>query len=352
MKMYLYNIMTDRLNTPIAKILKGVLYFFSILYGGIVRGIVFSYKIRLLRCCRLNTPVISIGNITLGGAGKTPLVEYVVRFLQEKGLKPAVLIRGYMADEYNGSDEAKLLESSLPGAAILVGANRAKCAQDFLARNSADVFVLDDGFQHWRIRRDLDIVAINTTNPFGSQQLIPRGILREPLSSLKRADIFILTKTEIDSYIVELTKSKLKIINPHALLVKAIHQPFCLVALKNPKAVFDLTSLNGKAVCSFCSIGDPDSFVKTLSFLNAEVKHNFAFLDHHRYQRVDIEKIVDFCRRQQIATVITTQKDAVKLQPFWELFADSLTVLVLKIKIEIIEGKEDFLNKILNVCRD
>src|SRR3989344_3685960 len=206
MRKYFYSLMTDRIHTPVAKAIQGVLWLFSILYGVVVRALVLIYKFRLAPSCRLGKPVISIGNITLGGVGKTPLVECVVRFLKDKGLEPVVLIRGYGADKQVGSDEAKLLEESLPGIPVLVGANRVKNARDFLTRNAADVFVLDDGFQHWRLRRDLDIVAINATNPFGNRHLLPRGILREPLSALRRADIFVLFQNKNQYCLVERTK--------------------------------------------------------------------------------------------------------------------------------------------------
>lgn len=343
MKSFLYAAATDRIDGGWVRILKFFLLCVSYLYSIVVQCILVLYKMGILRKQRLSKPVICVGNITLGGSGKTPLVIYIAKVLQEKGLKPVILIRGYMAQE-GESDEAKLLQRALKDVPVLVGKNRFAKAQEFLKNNDADVFICDDGFQHWRLFRDLDVVVVDTVNAFGNKYVLPRGILREPLQSLQRANLFVLTKTDLMGADVEGTQSILQKFQANAPIIETQHQPIALYDLVTDEKI-NLERIKGKDVGIFCSIGKPESFQKTLDKLGANILKHFQFMDHHVYKREDIEEIVHYCRKHHIDTMITTEKDAVKLMHFLDIFK-GIHILCLQIEIHIVRGKDEFVERI------
>ena len=223
------------------------------------------------------------------------------------------------------SDEARLLQQSSPDVPILVGKNRIQNAKQALKEYPIDVFVLDDGFQHWKLERDLDIVVIDCLNPSGNGFLIPRGILREPLKSLARANIFVLTKTDWGQENLSLIKKKLHSINPDAPVIETVHQPTALLDLCEPSIKESLEFLKGKTVAAFCGIGQPDSFVRLLKSLGADIVVFKTFGDHHLYRQEDVLSLLNFCREKKVQTLVTTQKDAVKLTPFLNLFKGNVT---------------------------
>ena len=351
LKTFFFQIATDQTRSVVAFVLRPILLLCSVIYFVLVRCIVFLYQKNVLKRYRLPRKVISVGNITLGGTGKTPLVELVVQLLKENQIKPAILIRGYMNPSAAGnrfeSDEGMLLKDS-SGVPVIVGSNRFRLATEFLKNNSVDAFVMDDGFQHWRLARDLDIVVINAVNPFGNGFLLPRGILREPLSALLRADVFVLSKIPSNREYVDKLKSKLAAINPRCLIVEAVHRPMGLQDLRSSK-VFDLSFVKGKTICSFCSIGDPDSFAALLKALQPLSIKNFLFIDHYTYEQNDISMLNNYCRDNSIRTIVTTQKDAVKLDG--GAFDNAITVLALNIMMEIVDGRQKLMDKVLKVCR-
>jgi tetraacyldisaccharide 4'-kinase len=339
---------------------KAFLWVLSCLYHVMVRLNLFLYQSGILKQHQLEKPVISIGNVTVGGVGKTPLVEYIAQVLKEQNLKPVILTRGYMPlnskglrdqgnpEKENRSDEAKMLKGSLREIPVLVGPDRAQNARKFLNTSRADAFLLDDGFQHWRLFRDMDIVAIDATRPWGNGHLIPRGILREPLSSLARAGLFVLTKTDLGRANVEQIKSTIKSINPDKIIVETIHDPVALVNMRSQR-IYELSFVKRKRITSFCSIGDPKSFENTLKNLDAKLVKNFTFMDHHVYNKNDIRTIVQFCQKQGIHTIVTTQKDAVKLNGLLRVFDEHLPVMYLKIKISIVNGRDEFVERIHHI---
>ncbi|MFH1359910.1 MAG: tetraacyldisaccharide 4'-kinase [Candidatus Omnitrophota bacterium] len=353
MRIYLYQCATDQINTLAAKCLKPILLLLSLTYGLFVKIILFGYKIKLLCVQALSKPVISVGNITWGGTGKTPLVICICEYLKEKGFKPAVLTRGYMVNKAHGlkknesiSDEAVVLQETLNDVPVMVGANRFQMALSALRQGPVDVFILDDGYQHWRLRRDLNIVAINATKPFGNGYLIPRGILREPVSHLQRAQMFVITKSDLGKDNVKDIKEKLLRICPDSLIVEAQYQAGGLIDLKEKEFDKEVSFLKEKTVCSFCSIGDPESFARTLVNCGAHLKMNFAFLDHHIYSKEDIEGIIHFCKQNKIDTLVTTEKDVVKIEPYLDQLIHACDFLCLKIKIQITQGHNEFFNRI------
>ena len=347
MKRYLYRLVTDKASGPMACLIQLVLKGLSLLYGLGTKVILSCYGVGLLKRHRLLRPVMSVGNITWGGVGKTPLVELIAGYLKERKLEPVILIRGYMPEvSFPFSDEAKVLQENLGDIPVVVGRNRWKMAKEALNHHTVDAFILEDGFQHWRITRDLDIVAVDTTNPFGNGHLIPRGILREPLEHLRRAHIFVLTKTDFGQANLEKIKLKLRKLNPEALIVESVHQAVGLLDLCDPQRSVDLAFLRTQRVCAFCSIGDPDSFRKMLNSLGAQVVCLVPFRDHYQYDEKDIRYVVDQGKAQGAAVFVTTHKDAVKLAGHLKFWQKGNGLFSLRIRLAITQGQQEFYARI------
>ncbi|MDD3375405.1 MAG: tetraacyldisaccharide 4'-kinase [Candidatus Omnitrophica bacterium] len=345
MKKYLYELMTDQRKDYLSFGIKIILVILSFFYWMGIKIILWMYRSGVLKTKRLPKSVISVGNITLGGVGKTPLVRLIAKMFQRHGLKSAILTRGYMAKGMV-SDEAEMLKTQLKDVPVLVGANRYQVAQNFLETNTTDVFILDDGFQHWRLFRNFNIVAIDATRPFGNFFLIPRGILREPMDSLKRADIFVLTKTDLGKENLKTIYQKIKQFQPTAAIVETIHSPVSLVNINNYGDKRNLFDLAGNSVCLFSGIGDPRSFEESAKSLKIAIKKHFIFMDHHKYSKDDIERIVHYCRAHNIKTIITTQKDAARLKELLYLFLRELDVFILEVEMKILKGEQDLEKRI------
>ncbi|MFA5145397.1 MAG: tetraacyldisaccharide 4'-kinase [Candidatus Omnitrophota bacterium] len=349
MREYLYGLATDRTAGFTAGIIKVFLFALSLIYGLAVRALYFFNRF-LLR--RLNCTVISVGNITLGGTGKTSLVEYIAGYLKQHGHSVAILTRGYKRkakDQGEGAlscenmgDEPYMLQMNLKDVPIVVGADRVSSGRQAIGDYGADTVVLDDGMQQWRIKKDLEIVTIDAVNPFGNRQMIPRGILREPVSSLKRADVFVLTKTNLnaDTNYIKDTLSKL---NPSAVIVESIHKPLGFYSIDKPEGLLDTALLKGKTVTLFSGIGDPDSFENLIRGLGINAGLSFKFPDHHNYTLQDLDKIIKSSRDKNIDTIITTQKDAARLYA-----PGALRFLVLRIGM-VIKDEQRFHNRLLKL---
>ncbi len=333
-------------------ILRGVLWMFSGIYCAAVQVMWFCYKTGFLPRCGLDRPVISVGNLTWGGAGKTPLVILIAEFLITKGLKPAVLMRGYKGKDHSGeifNDEAILLKEALGDVPIIVGKNRFQSAHEALKKTAIDVFILDDGFQHRQLKRDCDVVVVNATNPWGNGYLIPRGNLREPLQSLARADMFVITKSDMGQDRMPAIQKELEKFKKGPL-IETIHQPVLLQDL-NTLAEYELTAIRGKSIGALCGIGDPGSFTATLDILGGQLRKVFSFEDHHWYRKDELRKIISDCCKDKIAFLITTAKDAAKLREYRELFSAGPQCLVLKMKIQITKGSDEFYNRVAAVLQ-
>lgn len=349
MKRFFYLIATDQLNGVMASIIKSILQILAWPYRLFTTLKRSFYEVGVFKKHHLPLPVISIGNLTVGGTGKTPLIRFLVEVLQKKDYKAAILMRGYMGggadSKSEKSDEAAMLRHAYPDTPVLVGANRVKNAQTFLTSNKAHVFLLDDGFQHQRLARDLDIIVIDATNPWGNGFLLPRGTLRESKSALTEVPIFVLTKTDLGRANVRGIYNDLILRNPKALIVEAIHKPVSFTDVRTGNDV-DLAVISKKEVCAICSIGNPNSFIQTLTGLEADVGTQFTFMDHHVYMKNDIERVAQACRDKMTSTVVTTEKDAVKLELFWKIFPFDTKILSLKIQLVITEEEESFLERI------
>ncbi|MBL7084478.1 MAG: tetraacyldisaccharide 4'-kinase [Candidatus Omnitrophica bacterium] len=337
-KAYYIDLVKGKRKGARVKLFSFFLLLFSFVYGFFVKLVLSCYQIRLLKSHKIGCRVISVGNITWGGTGKTPLVETLVKVLKQKGRRLAILIRGY------GKDEVEMLKSKFKDIPVLVGRDRIKAARVAQERYGADTIILDDGFQHWRLRRDLDIVLIDTSLPFGNRRVIPRGILREPLSSLSRADAFVLTRTNEAPQNVEPIKKELRRYNRHAAIYEAIHAPTSLRNLTTQK-IIDLSRIKDEQIAALSGIGTPESFTRTLKLLGAKVSLEFHFPDHYQYSKEDLEKIERQCLAQQIKTVITTEKDAARLIPLLKpQSGQAFEILALRIEVKIVKEEERFFN--------
>jgi tetraacyldisaccharide 4'-kinase len=297
------------------------------------------YRIGIFRKYKINAKVISVGNITWGGTGKTPVTAFIADGLARGERKVSILIRGY------GNDESELLPKLALNTPVLIGKDRVARGREAIERHLSDTVILDDGFQYRRLARDLDIVCVDAVKPFGNGWVIPAGSLREGLYNLKRADIFLITKADLVSADkLERLEKKLKKINPKAVIAKAIHRPLYLYKLSNEEKVNIGQLQNGKAAL-VSAIGSPGCFERTILRLGLKVGKHFIFRDHHGYTKEDIAGIEDYCKKNQIDKIITTEKDAVKLKSL--VVSDQW--LVLKVRLEIIENEEGFYNRLFGI---
>lgn len=269
--------------------------------------------------------VVTIGNITVGGTGKTPTVSLVARAFADAGLYTAVLSRGYggssraplivsdrdtvLASVRQAGDEPFMLAQSLSGIPVITARDRYRGGMLACEHFNPHVLVMDDGFQHLRLRRDCDIVLINARNPFGCGSLLPRGILREPVSALRRARIIIITKVDQHRDPEEL-KDRIAAIHPAAQVFLARFKPTALVHPASGRSVA-FEDVRGRTAAGLCSIGDPGNFFSMLADLGVSYSRPLVFSDHHRYSAQDFRRIAE--RAGEVDYLITTQKDIAKM---------------------------------------
>ena len=291
---------------------------------------------------RAAVPVLSVGNLTAGGTGKTPTVAYLARGLIQRGLarKPAVLMRGYGARRPGeANDEARELQKLLGEAApILCNPNRELAAAQAVARD-CDAIILDDGFQHRRLARDLDIVLIDATDPFGGGHYLPWGRLREPPEALARAQAVIITRADhAEPAELERLKETLKLLAPGAGLSLARQTPQVLRRICGPDGEAMLDELKGKKVLALCGIGNPDPFVEQLRRHGADIVAKLIYPDHAAYGPPDLERARTAAVAEGAEWIVTTGKDAVKLEDFGEAARSLPPLWALRIETELLQG--------------
>jgi tetraacyldisaccharide 4'-kinase len=284
----------------------------SVPYGGAVRLRNQLYDRGWLAAYRPPVPVISVGNLTVGGTGKTPCVEFLARFYQNLGRKVAILSRGY-GSVRGPSDEALVLRQNVPDIVHLTGANRVCSASRAVEEFGAKVLLLDDGFQHRRLARDFDLVLVDATNPWGYGGVIPRGLLREPFGGLRRADAVLVTRSDQASELqIAAIAARVRREHPKVLMALSSHEP--LAWIQHESADRALGEFRGRSVAAFCGVGNPAAFRQTLADLGCQVKAFRAYTDHHAYSRGDVVELMEWARTQDVDAVVTTQKDLVKLR--------------------------------------
>jgi tetraacyldisaccharide 4'-kinase len=333
----------------------------SFLYGLGVRTRLFLYRRGFFTESQLSCKVISVGNITLGGTGKTPMVEYIAKLLSEEEMNVVILSRGYggrmersfgvvsdgnhiLLSPEKAGDEPHMLAQRLQDVPILVGRRRDLSGQYASEHFHPHVAILDDGFQHMRVKRDVDILLVDSHNGFGNGHLFPRGPLREPFAHLNRADLFILTKVKDMSHCGEVEK-RIRAHNEGAIIFHAHYAPDYVEALYRGTR-FQPEYLNERRITALSGIADPAYFRYLLELLGAQVEEEVVFPDHHVYSKRDIPIIERSLHRAECA--VTTEKDAAKLR---RIFPSDLPIMTLAVSLRIIEG-DDFRRVLLHRVMD
>jgi len=295
-------------------------FFFGVaaqLYLIVIRLRNFLYDKGWLKTYQADAAVISIGNITAGGTGKTPLVIWLCKFLQQKEIRCAVLTRGYKTHTQTRAasherratiDEPAILKESCPEAEVVVNPDRLEGAAEAVTKFGAKALIMDDGFQHRRLVRDANIVAIDAMCPFGYGKILPAGLLREPVTALKRADAAVLTRCDQTnrSRLARL-EEKLRSVNPDMIIAKSFHAPVC--AKSKGDEEISIEGLRNKKIFAFCGIGNPDAFFGTIKQLGADLIGSKIYDDHYHYTRNDIADIYERAGYLQADLILTTQKD-------------------------------------------
>ncbi len=287
-------------------------------------------------------PVVSVGNLTVGGTGKTPMAAYLADLVTRMGGAPLIVSRGYGSDEGRPNEEARELQRLCPDVPHVQNPDRVRAIEEWMRRRPCDVAILDDGFQHRRCARDLDIVLLDALRPFGYGRLLPRGLLREPLSALRRADVIVITRTESIAA-DELAKLKTEVgrlaLGETPVLL-AEHQPTAILLPDGSRR--DLEWLAGREVAAVCGIGNPQAFRITLERLGACIAPFETFRDHHVYTREDLNRLVGAAEAAGAKMLVTTGKDFVKWLPMIEAagVASRVGVAALQIDLRITEGED------------
>lgn len=339
---YLYKVVREEQQGWPAALVRGLLFLLSLVYRGLTSLRNWLYDRGLLRSEGVETPLISIGNITTGGTGKTPAVEALAQGWQDQGKQVVVLSRGYQGENEKpllvsagakslvgpdrAGDEAYMLAEKLSDIPVVICKSRVAAARYARAEFGPDLFVLDDSFQHRQIKRDFDLVLIDGTNPFGYGHLIPRGTLRESKVGLRRADGIVITRAdEIGQKQLDHICNEVGRYSQPDFIYYSKHKPVYLQDTAGAR--LELSELENSRIIAFSAIGNPDSFVLTLKKLGAQLVRHFKFPDHHRYERQDMRKIIDQKSQTDIDYIVTTSKDLVKLD---KEILDFLTVKQIK----------------------
>ena len=342
---------------------RALLYLTSLLYRLIVDLRNRLYDRQILKSVRLSCPVISVGNITVGGTGKTPCVIGLTQMLQQNGFRCAVISRGYggrnpqavnivsdgnsiLLGSENAGDEPLLIARSLPGIPVITGAKRKFTGQTAIDRFDSNVLVCDDAFQHRQIIRDIDIVLLDAERPFGNGHLLPRGPLREPKGSLHRANCIILTRAEggepLPPDIAEMiTRTGIPVF-------RAAHQ-FKELVIPGGNHLPDQNVLQGKKVCAFCGLAQPASFKKLLIEAGSEIMSFIDFPDHYAYDERDLEDLKKHFLKCKADYWITTEKDAMRLEAYPQFLK---TLCILRMEMEIKPSDPSFESFILKRLND
>ncbi len=321
----------------------------SVGYSIVVRLRNFLYSRGWIKAHHVNAAVICIGNITVGGTGKTPLVAWLYKQIAP-GYKCAILTRGYKSalDSKSGTqgpvDEPAMLAEACPRAQVIVNPDRVAGAAEAIAKFGAEVLIMDDGFQHRRLARDLDIVAIDATRPFGYGKMLPAGLLREPVTSLRRADAVVITRCDqISGIELDTLDSRVRSFNPGAVVSRTSHAPVCAIRADGAKT--GIEQLKCKKIFAFCGIGNPGAFLKTIESLGSVLVGSLEYDDHHHYTKACLDEIRERAEELGAELILTTQKDWTKIvADFRSQISDSQSSLpfaYLAIEIQFSTGENE-----------
>jgi tetraacyldisaccharide 4'-kinase len=373
---FLEVILEERRGTR-AALVRALLYVLSKLFEVAIKVRRFLYNVRILRDSTLGVQVIAIGNLTVGGTGKTPVVEKFARELRDQGRTVAILSRGYrskptpvhkwflnklllrddtrpprvvsdgkslLLDSEMAGDEPYMLASNLKDVVVLVDKDRVKSGRYAIEKFGCDTLLLDDGFQYWKLRgRRQDIVLVDRQQPFGNERLLPRGTLREPPSHLARANTIFITKSDGNS---EELRRRIAQINPTAGVIECIHHPLYLEDVFTGQRA-GLEFLKGLKVASLSGIAQPESFEESLVKVGADLVYSKRFADHHRFTQQEILNAINRGKKRMAEAIVTTQKDAVR---FPKLDRRDLPIYFLRVEIKILSGAADFQDCVRKIC--
>jgi tetraacyldisaccharide 4'-kinase len=296
--------------------------------------------------CRVDVPVVSVGNLTLGGTGKTPLVEWLARWFRGQSVRVALVSRGYGASAGGPNDEALELRQSLPDVPHVQNADRVAAAREAIRAFQCQAIVLDDGFQHRRLARNLDIVLLDALEPLGFGHVFPRGTLREPIDGLRRADVVAISRADLlDPAGREAIWQTVRRYAPQAITAEVVHAPRKLISASG--AEMPLDTIRGQSVAAFCGIGNPAGFRRTLEVCGCRLLGLLDFPDHHRYSQADLDLLSAWADGLGVSAVLCTGKDLVKLsvdrlgnRPLWAV----------GIELEFLVGQEALESRLGRMC--
>lgn len=370
------DVITGRSEGTLAAIFGAFLQLCSYLFSGIVQLRLWLYRNRILRDQPLGCLVVVVGNLTVGGTGKTPVVEKFARALHDRGRKVAILSRGYkskapplwkkwwfwlnhteaepprvVSDGHKvllnsevAGDEPYMLARNLPGVVVLVDKDRVKAGAYAISEFGCDTLVLDDGFQYLPLKGRLNLLLVDKTNPFGNGFLLPRGILREPIKHLKRASYVFLTKSK--GVRDDELEALIRRFNPEAEIIECAHQPRYLQRIDSDERI-PMSALAGKRIGAFSGIAAPESFEAFLRETGAKLGYTRRFLDHHRFQADDLQDVMREALEARVEMLITTEKDAVRIEAGTKF---PMPCYYLRLEIEILRGAADFYEAVGKIC--
>src|SRR6266513_172838 len=360
-----------------ASVLRGILYALSFVYDRLVQLRLYFYRKRVFRERALVCLVISIGNLTVGGTGKTPIVEKFARALRAGGRRVAILSRGYksvprrsknkswnpfakknpepprivsdgktlLLDSLTAGDEPYMLANNLKDVIVLVDKDRVKSGLYAIREMQADTLLLDDGLQYLHLKHRLDIVLVDRQAPFGNEYLLPRGTLREPPRNLRRESYIFITKStgEPNDDLIK----RIRRYNRTAEIIECAHQPLHLQNVFTGEQL-PLESLRDTYIGSICGIAAPESFEEGLQKLGARLELSKRFTDYHRYTEAELNSFITRCVRRDLEMIVTTEKDAVRLP---RLMKTDVPIYFLRVEIQILSGHESWEHCVARICK-
>jgi tetraacyldisaccharide 4'-kinase len=337
-----YQIISGQERGGAAVLCRVLLWIISLFYGTAAAFRNFLFDCRMRTIHRLPIPIISIGNLTLGGTGKTPLTAYLVRYCLEHGRQPGIISRGYGKGSEGTNDEFQELAFLFPQTPHIQNRNRSAAAESFLLQKTADILILDDAFQHRQIARSLDIVILDATMPFGYDFIFPRGTLRESVAGLRRAGIVLLSRADMVSE-AERERIRQRVLQtaPHVIWGEIAQVPAKLVNVA--KATSALDTVAGKTALAFCGIGNPAAFRRTLERCGVTVKELRIFPDHHRYTASDLDRLEQDIAVNEPDVILCTMKDIVKID---RPLLSGKPIQAVAIETQWLRGKEDVLQRL------
>ncbi len=376
---YFLDLLKEKRHRPVDTMITGLLFLASRVYRNLVQLRLWMYENRVIRNRAIGCLVVSIGNLTCGGTGKTPVVEIFAKTLSRKGRKVAILSRGYrsrdrslwdkirkkfssrkmevpprvvsdgknlLLNSMTAGDEPYMLASNLKDVCVLVDKDRVKSGLYAIDEFQADTLVLDDGFQYLNLMSHINILLVDSTSPFDNHHVLPRGLMREPIKNISRADYIFLTKSDGSPRLRHL-KAFIRKHNRRAEIIECCHRPQYLEDVFERGTRFPLSDLKGRKVASLSAIANPASFNGFLTQHGADLVFKRHYADHHRYRQQEMIDFVNDAKAAGAELILTTEKDAVRMP---RLDRRDIPILFLRIEIDILSGQENFDECISRIC--